>query len=85
MKNVYMSVHRRTYESRVEELCFLFSTTKEQIKSETKKATLELLTMVEDKADVYPLYIVGRVRRDAIIRSLAKEVASALIGDGRSS
>ena len=50
------------------------TTTKEQIKSETKKQALELLGRIglEDKADVYPSTLSGgQKQRVAIIRSLA--------------
>ena len=61
------------FRSKKEELIPI-TTTKEQIKSETKKQALELLGRIglEDKADVYPSTLSGgQKQRVAIIRSLA--------------
>lgn len=64
---------KNIFRSKKEELIPI-TTTKEQIKSETKKQALELLGRIglEDKADVYPSTLSGgQKQRVAIIRSLA--------------
>ena len=64
---------KNIFRSKKEELIPI-TTTKEQIKSETKKQALELLGRIglEDKADVYPSTLTGgQKQRVAIIRSLA--------------
>ena len=64
---------KNIFRSKKEELIPI-TTTKEQIKSETKKQALELLERIglEDKADVYPSTLSGgQKQRVAIIRSLA--------------
>lgn len=71
-KNI-MIRFKNIFRSKKEELIPI-TTTKEQIKSETKKQALELLGRIglEDKADVYPSTLSGgQKQRVAIIRSLA--------------